>query len=377
MAEFDPLGFCMPGVKQLRPYEPGKPISELERELGLKDIVKLASNENPLGTSPKALAAMRAHLDETFLYPDGNAYALKRAIAEHHQADVAQVLVATGSDHILEMMARAFLGAGRSAVISRYGFAVYQIVSQAASAEVRVAEALTADHPTQPYGHDLVKMAVAVTADTRVVFIANPNNPTGTWLAKAELTAFLEKLPRDTLVLVDEAYHEFAKDLEPAYPDCTELLPRFPNLIVMRTFSKAYGLAGARVGYALAHPRLVELLNRVRLSFNPSSLGQVAATAALTDREHIQKTLELNRVEIRKLDAGLKALGLKTIPSVCNFVTVDTERPGREVFQALLKHGLIVRPLDNYGLPKHLRISVGLAAQNQRLLVSLKQVLKA
>lgn len=377
MVEFDPLGFCMPGVRHLRPYEPGKPISELERELGLKDIIKLASNENPLGTSPKALAAIRAHLDETSLYPDGNAFALKAAIAAHHKTGTPQVLVATGSDHILEMIARAFLGAGRSAVISRYGFAVYQIVSQAASAEVRFAEALGADHPTQPFGHDLAKMAALVTADTRVVFIANPNNPTGTWLGKPELTVFLEKMPAGCLVLVDEAYHEFAKDLEPAYPDCTELLPRFPNLIVMRTFSKAYGLAGARVGYALAHPKLVELLNRVRLAFNPGSVGQVAATAALGDREHIQRTLELNRVEIKKLDAGLKALGLKTIPSICNFVTADMGRPGREVFQALLKCGVIVRPLDNYGLPQHLRISVGLAEQNQRLLASLKQVLEA
>lgn len=366
----------MPGVRQLRPYEPGKPISELQRELGVTDVIKLASNENPLGTAPKALSAMRAALEETYLYPDGNAFALKRAIAEHHKTDVARVLVATGSDHILEMAARAFLGPGRSAVISRYGFAVYQIVSQAASAEVRVAEALPPDHASQPYGHDLAKMATAVTADTRLVFIANPNNPTGTWLGKNDLSAFLEKMPKDTLVLVDEAYHEFAKDLEPAYPDCTGFLPRFPNLIVMRTFSKAYGLAGARVGYALAHPKLVELLNRVRLAFNPGSLGQAGAAAALGDHEHIRKTLELNRAEIRRLDAGLKALGLKTIPSICNFVTVDMGRPGREVFNALLKHGIIARPLDAYGLPRHLRISVGLPEQNQRLLAALKQVLK-
>ena len=377
MAEFDPLGFCMPGVRQLRPYEPGKPISELQRELGIQDVIKLASNENPLGTSPKALAAMRAALDDTALYPDGNAFALKRALAAHHGTDVSHVLVATGSDHILEMTARAFLGPGRSAVISRYGFAVYQIVSQAASAEVRVAEALPPDHPSQPYGHDMERMAAAISADTRVVFIANPNNPTGTWLGLREIAAFLERVPTDCLVLIDEAYHEFARDLEPRYPDCTELLPRFPNLIVMRTFSKAFGLAGARVGYALAHPRLVELLNRVRLAFNPGSLGQAGAAAAIGDHAHIQKTLELNRVEIKKLDAGLKALGLKTIPSICNFVTVDMGRPGKQVFQALLKHGIIVRPLDAYGLPNHLRISVGLAEQNQRLLASLKQVLKA
>jgi histidinol-phosphate aminotransferase len=275
------------------------------------------------------------------------------------------------------MTARAFLGPGRSAVTSRYGFAVYQIVSQAASAEVRVAEPLSPDHPSQPYGHDLEKMAAAVGSDTRVVFIANPNNPTGTWLGLREIAAFLERVPADCLVLIDEAYHEFARDLEPRYPDCTELLPRFPNLIVMRTFSKAYGLAGARVGYALAHPKLTELLNRVRLAFNPGSLGQAGAAAALGDHEHIQRTLELNRVEIKKLDAGLKALGLKTIPSICNFVTADMGRPGREVFRALLKHGVIVRPLDAYGLPNHLRISVGLPEQNQRLLASLKQVLRS
>jgi histidinol-phosphate aminotransferase len=375
MAEFDPLQFCMPGVKALHPYEPGKPISELERELGITGIIKLASNENPLGTSPKALAAMRAVLDETALYPDGNAFALKRTLADHHKVELNSILVATGSDHILEMIARAFLGAGRSTVISRYGFAVYGIVSQAAGAEIRIAEALPADHPTQPYGHDLAKMAAAITADTRVVFIANPNNPTGTWVDKPALTAFLEKVPADCLVLLDEAYFEFASDFTQDYPDGSTLLSRFPNLIVMRTFSKIYGLAGARVGYALAHPKLTEVLNRVRLSFNPNSIGQAGATAALSDQEHLQKTLRLNHAELPKLDAGLKALGLKTIPSICNFVTVDMGKPGRPVFQALLKEGVIVRPLDAYGMPDHLRISVGLVEQNQRLLAALKKVL--
>ncbi|HEY4127933.1 MAG TPA: histidinol-phosphate transaminase [Gammaproteobacteria bacterium] len=375
MAEFDPLTFCMPGVKALHPYEPGKPISELERELGITGIIKLASNENPLGTSPKALVAMRAALDETALYPDGNAFALKRALANHHGTEPSHVLVATGSDHILEIVARAYLGAGRSAVISRYGFAVYTIVSQAAGAELRYTDALPLDHPTQPYGHDLAKMTAAITADTRVVFIANPNNPTGTWVGKPELTAFLEKVPADCLVLLDEAYFEFASDFTKDYPDSSTLLGRFPNLIVMRTFSKIYGLAGARVGYALATPKLVEVLNRVRLSFNPNSIGQVGAAAALGDTEHLKKTLELNRTELPKLDAGLTALGLKTIPSICNFVTADMGRPGRPVFQALLKEGVIVRPLDNYGLPNHLRMSVGLKDQNLRLLEALKKVL--
>jgi histidinol-phosphate aminotransferase len=375
MAEFDPLRFCMPGVRQLHPYEPGKPISELERELGITGIIKLASNENPLGTSPKALAAMRAALDETALYPDGNAFALKRTLAEHHKVEPNSILVATGSDHILEMIARAFLGAGRSTVISRYGFAVYGIVSQAAGAEIRIAEALAKDHAGQPYGHNLKQMAAEIRPDTRVVFIANPNNPTGTWVDKPALTAFLGKVPTDCLVLLDEAYFEFASDFTKDYPDGSTLLSRFPNLIVMRTFSKIYGLAGARVGYALAHPKLVEILNRVRLSFNPNSIGQAGATAALGDTEHLKKTLELNRIELPKLDAGLKVLGLKTIPSICNFVTVDMGKPGRPVFQALLKEGVIVRPLDAYGLPNHLRISVGLAEQNLRLLAALKKVL--
>ena len=375
MAEFDPLRFCMPGVRQLHPYEPGKPISELERELGITGIIKLASNENPLGTSPKALAAMRAALAETALYPDGNAFALKRTLAEHHKVEPNSILVATGSDHILEMIARAFLGAGRSTVISRYGFAVYGIVSQAAGAEIRIAEALAKDHASQPYGHDLKQMAAEIRPDTRVVFIANPNNPTGTWVDKPALATFLEKVPTDCLVLLDEAYFEFASDFTKDYPDGSTLLSRFPNLIVMRTFSKIYGLAGARVGYALAHPKLVELLNRVRLSFNPNSIGQVGATAALGDTEHLKKTLELNRIELPKLDTGLKALGLKTIPSICNFVTVDMGMPGRPVFQALLKEGVIVRPLDAYGLPNHLRISVGLVDQNLRLLSALKKAL--
>ncbi len=377
MAEFDPLALCVPGVRQLRPYEPGKPISELERELGITDIIKLASNENPLGTSPKALAAMRAALDETALYPDGNAFALKRALAAHHKTETSHITVATGSDHILELAARVFLGPGRSAVISRYAFAIYNIVSQAAGAEIITAEAHPADHATQPYGHDLARMAKAVRPDTRVVFIANPNNPTGTWADKAELGAFLRALPRDVVVVLDEAYTEFARDFTPDYPDGSTLLAEFPNLIVMRTFSKIYGLAGARVGYALANPKVTDLLNRVRLSFNPGSLGQAAAAAAIGDREHLERTLQLNRAELPKLDAGLKALGLKTIPSICNFVTADMGRPGREVFQALLKQGVIVRPLDNYGLPNHLRISVGLPEQNQRLLRALKQVLGA
>ena len=364
---------CCDGIRALRPYEAGKPISEIQREFGLSDVIKLASNENPLGPSPKALAAMRAELDGVALYPDGNAFALKRALAAKHGIAPDRITVGSGSDHLLELVARAFLGPGRSAVVSRYGFAIYALVTQGASAELKVAAALPPDHPTQPYGHDLEAMLALVDGSTRVVFIANPNNPTGTWLGRSELERFMARIPPTTLVLVDEAYVEYVA--EPAYPDCSAWLERFPNLIVTRTFSKAYGLAGVRVGYALASAEVTDLINRVRLAFNPNALGQVGAVAALDDAEHLQRTLVANRAGMQQLAAGFDALGLRRIPSVCNFHTVDVGRPGRTVFQALLRHGVIVRPVDSYGLDHHLRISVGLAAHNARLLAALAEVL--
>jgi len=366
------LEYAMPGIRGLRPYEPGKPISELERELGISDIVKLASNENPLGPSPKAMAAAESVLAESALYPDGNAFALKRALAAYHGVEQDQITVGSGSDHILELVARVFLGPGRSSVVSRYAFAIYNIVSQAASSELRVAEANPVDH-AMPYGHDLAAMRELVDESTRVVFIANPNNPTGTWVPRRELLAFLDGVSRNTVVLVDEAYFDFVH--EPEYPNAAELLPDYPNLVVMRTFSKAFGLAGLRVGYALASRKLTDLINRVRLSFNPNSLAQAAAAAALDDREHLEETVAMTARERARLDAGLRELGLSTIPSVCNFVTADVGRPGRDIFQALLREGVIVRPLDGYGMPTHLRISVGLPEQNDRLLSAMKKVL--
>ncbi|MCP1726930.1 histidinol-phosphate aminotransferase [Natronospira proteinivora] len=355
---------AVPGVRSLKPYEAGKPISELQRELGLDDIIKLASNENPMGPSPKAQAAMESALRDLALYPDGNGFDLKRALCEKHGVKAEQITLGTGSDHILELIARVFLGEGRSAVFSRYGFAIYAIVSQAAGAELRVAEALPEDHPEMPYGHDLEAMAKQIDDSTRVVFIANPNNPTGTWIKRADMEAFLKKVPEDVLVVLDEAYFEYVEEAE--YPDGQTLLSQYPNLLVMRTFSKAYGLAGIRVGYALASEQITDLLNRVRLAFHPNTLGQVAATAALGDKDHIRKSIEMNREERAKMEAGLKERGYATIPSVCNFVTVDTREPGREVFQKLLEQGVIVRPLDGYGLPNHVRVSVGLPGENQR-----------
>lgn len=371
-AEIRFIDLCVDGVRGLRPYEPGKPISELEREYGVTDIVKLASNENPLGPSPKAIEAISATLPDLSLYPDGNGFALKRALADKHSVDMKQITLGSGSDHILELLARAFLGGKRSVVMSRYGFAIYGIVSQAAGAELRVAEPHAPDH-SMPYGHDLKAMAALCDETTRVVFIANPNNPTGTWLGQAELEEFLQRVRTDTLVVMDEAYHEYVS--EPDYPDTLALMSKHRNLVVMRTFSKAFGLAGARVGYALADREVTDIINRVRLSFNPNSLGQAAAVAALADEAHIRRTVQLNREGLEQLQTGFEKLGLDFIPSVCNFVTVDVARPGREVFEALLREGVIVRPLDGYGLAQHLRISVGLREQNERLLAALAKVL--
>lgn len=361
------------GVRSLQPYEPGKPISELKRELGLDDIIKLASNENPMGPSPRVAEAIQGAVGDLALYPDGNGFDLKRALSERHGIDPDRITLGTGSDHILEMIARVFLGEGRSAVFSQYGFAIYAIVSQAAGAELRPADALGPDHPEMPYGHDLEAMAERIDASTRVVFIANPNNPTGTWVDEKSLRSFLERVPPETLVLLDEAYYEYVE--EEAYPNGAALLEEYPNLVVMRTFSKAYGLAGIRVGYALASREITDLLNRVRLAFHPNSLAQVAAVAALEDGDHVRRSLEVNRSERDAMKTGLRERGFSTIPSVCNFVTFDAGRPAREVFQALLEQGVIVRPLDGYGLDRHLRVTVGLPEQNQRFFAALDQVM--
>ncbi len=375
-SDFDPTQWCVPGVRQLKPYEPGKPISELQRELGIDDIIKLASNENPLGPSPRAVEAMHAALDDVALYPDGNAFALKDALSKFHAIDAMRITVGNGSDHLLELIARAFLGPGRSVVFARYAFAIYAIVSQAAGAELRVAEACSPRDSGQPYGHDVDTLLAAIDGSTRVVFVANPNNPTGTYLNQAELERLLDGVPANTVVVIDEAYYDYAAPYIEDYPDTRALLERYPNLVLLRTFSKAYGLAGVRVGYALSTPAMTDCINRVRLAFNPNSLGQIAAVAALADREHVKRTTELNHEELQKLDAGVRALGLDVIPSVCNFITADVGRPAREAFQALLREGVIVRPLDGYGLATHLRLSVGLPEHNQRLLEALRRVLE-
>ncbi len=360
------IGITAPGIANLNPYVPGKPISELERELGIRDSVKLASNENPLGCSELAKAAMGRELKDAARYPDGGGFELRRALAAKHGVDPRCVTLGNGSNDVLDMIARVFLHPGAESLFSQHAFAVYPISSQAVGATLRVA-------PARNYGHDLDAMLALVGDDTRVVWVANPNNPTGTWLGAAALEAFVAELPPTTIVVVDEAYVEYVDEAD--YPDATGWLERYPNLVVTRTFSKAYGLASLRVGYGLSHPDVADLLNRVRQPFNVNSMALAAAAAALEDQAFIEASIAVNRAGMAQLNGGFRALGLDFIPSVGNFVTVDVGRPVGEVDKALLREGCIARPVANYGLPTHLRVTVGLEEENARLLAALGKVL--
>ena len=358
-------------VRGIAPYVPGKPLQELEREYGVVDSIKLASNENPLGPGPKALTAIERAIRELGLYPDGNGFALKEAVAKHMNCATEQITLGNGSNDLLQMAAEAFLTSDTEAVYSQYAFAIYGIVVQATGATARISPAFAEGHP-MALGHDLDAMRKLVNERTRLVFVANPNNPTGTWVQKEPLKRFIAGLPSTTVVLVDEAYAEYVDD--PQYPNARAWLDEFPNLIVTRTFSKAYGLAGLRVGYGLAHPSVADMLNRVRQPFNVNSLALAAAEAALTDKEHLAHSVELNRAGMRQLIEGFDRLRLKHYPSIGNFLLVDCGRPGVPVYDALLRLGVIVRPIAGYGLPNHLRISIGTRDQNERLLAALARI---
>jgi len=356
-------------IRAIAPYKPGKPISELAREMGFAagDIIKLASNESPLGISPLARAAVERAVAELSLYPDGNGHSLKTALSRRLGVGLDQIVLGNGSNDVLELTARLFLGPNTSAVYAQHAFAVYPLATQACGA-------VGIEVPARAYGHDLEAMADAIRDDTRLVFIANPNNPTGTLLKAEELHAFLGRVPANVAVVLDEAYSEYL-DPEQRAPSL-EWLNEFPNLILTRTFSKAYGLAGLRVGYALARPEVAELLNRLRQPFNVNSLALAAAEAALDDEDFLAASKRLNDAGLAQLSEGFRRLGLAYIPSWGNFVCVRVGDASR-VYQELLRRGIIVRPVDNYGLPKHLRVSVGTKAQNARLLAALAEVVQA
>ncbi|MCY1291779.1 Histidinol-phosphate aminotransferase [compost metagenome] len=364
----DFLALAQPGVQKLSPYVPGKPVDELARELNLDPagIVKLASNENPLGPSPKALAAIRAELDELTRYPDGNGFELKRKLAERCGVQASQVTLGNGSNDILDLVARAYLAPGLNAVFSEHAFAVYPIATQAVGAQGKVV-------PARDYGHDLEAMLAAIDEQTRVVFVANPNNPTGTWFGPQALEGFLARVPERVLVVLDEAYIEYAEGDE--LPDGLDYLAQYPNLLVSRTFSKAYGLAGLRVGYALSSAQVADVLNRVRAPFNVNSLALAAACAALDDAEYLAESRRVNDAGMAQLEEGLRELGLRWIPSKGNFIAVDFARDAAPINQALLQAGVIVRPVAGYGMPTFLRVSIGTQAENARFLAVLGQVL--
>jgi histidinol-phosphate aminotransferase len=355
-------------IRSLSPYQPGKPVSELSRETGIPeaDIVKLASNENPIGMSPKASAAAIAALeDDGARYPDGNAFALKAALAKKYGVDAAQLVIGNGSSDVLEIATQAFLTPGNAAVFSQYSFAVYPLATIARGARcVQV--------PAKRYGHDLDAMAAAIDDDVRIVFIANPNNPTGTFLPGGEIEAFLARVPPDVLVVLDEAYTEFLPP-EKRY-DAIAWIGRFPNLLVSRTLCKAYGLAGLRLGYGVAHAEVADLMNRVRQPFNASVIAQAAAAAALEDEDFVRQTVGNNRQGMAQLVAAFTELGLEWIPSSGNFVAVKVG-DGEKVNRALLAQGVIVRPVSSYGLPEWLRVSIGLPAENTRFIAALRRAL--
>src|SRR6056297_1510613 len=366
------LDLAVPGIRGLEPYQPGKPVAELEREYGITNIIKLASNENPLGPPPAALEAVSAAVGDLSRYPDANGFELARKLAARHGVPSECITLGNGSNDLLVLLAECFLSPGLEAVYSRHAFAVYPLAVQATGAVHRVAEPLPADD-AQALGHDLDAMAALVGPQTRLVFVANPNNPTGTWLEADALEAFIAGLPDHVIVVVDEAYFDYVQ--VPAYPDATQWLARFPNLVVTRTFSKAFGLAGLRLGYALSAPGVADLLNRIRQPFNTNSLAQVAALAALDDEAHLARSVAMNASELVRVTESCERLGLAVTPSAGNFVLVDTGAEARPIFEALLREGVIVRPVANYGLPGHLRISIGTPAENDRLATALQKVL--
>jgi histidinol-phosphate aminotransferase len=372
VAETDYEELAVPGVRTLRPYVPGKPLAALQREYGIRDAVRLASNENPLGPAPGALAAARQALAGLSRYPEGSGWQLVAALAQRHALEPASIILGNGSNDVLDMVARVFLGPGTSAVFSAHAFAVYPMVVQAVGAAARVAPAHDGSRGPA-LGHDLEALYARITADTRVVFIANPNNPTGTWAGARALRDFVTSLPPRVMVVVDEAYFEYVQETD--YPDTSRWLAGCPRLIVTRTFSKAYGLAALRVGYALAAPGVAELLNRVRHPFNVNCVAQAAALAALDDTAHLQETVRVNRAGMQQLEDGLRALGLSFTPSAGNFILFDTGRPAARVYEQLLCQGVIVRPVANYGLPDHLRVSIGTPDENSGFLEALQRAL--
>lgn len=352
-----------PDIQSLSPYVPGKPIDELQRELGLSRVIKLASNENPLGPSPKAVAALEGAAGQLHRYPDGGAYQLRQAIADHWKVTREQVILGNGSDEILGLLARTFLAPGDEAVMADHTFVIYKM-------EVTAAHGKPVIVPLANWTHDLESMVRAVTPRTRLLFLCNPNNPTGTIVPSEAVTRLMAVVPEDVIVVFDEAYYEYVRD--PRFPDTLAYVKAGRNAIVLRTFSKIYGLAGLRIGYGISTPAINDLLNRVRPPFNANSLAQRVALAALDDDEHVTKSRAVNAAGMEQMGQGLRTLGFTPIPSEANFLYFDVKRDGRRVFESLLREGIIVRHIEG----TMLRVTIGQAEENAVFLHALKAVLK-
>jgi histidinol-phosphate aminotransferase len=361
----DVTSLLPPWIRELTPYPPGKPIDELEREYGISNSIKLASNENPLGPSPRAIEALRRSLSEVHRYPDGGTFYLRRRLAEKFGMRPEQFIVGNGSNEIIELIVRAFVRPGNEVIMADQAFVIYRMVVQAAAATPRVV-------PLKDFTHDLEAIAGAVNRKTRVIFLANPNNPTGTIYTRHEWEEFLTALPQRVLVVADDAYAEYVEDAE--YPDSLTYQREGRLLITLRTFSKIYGLAGLRVGYGVTRADIVEALDRVRQPFNVNALAQVAARAALDDDAHVERTREMNREGMTFLRAGCDRLGLSVVPSRANFLLIDVEH-GADVYEALLRHGVIVRPMGAYRFPRHIRVSVGTMDENRRFIGALEHAI--
>ena len=353
-----------PQIANLPTYKPGKALEEVARELNLplESLVKLASNENPLGPSPKSIAAAKKALEQIHLYPDGNAFHLRNVLAEKLNIDPEQLIFGNGSNEIIEFLAHALLKPGTNIVVSQFCFAIYPIVARLAGADCVTV-------PAKNYGHNLPKMAAAITPETRIVFAANPNNPTGTLAPKPQLLELIENTPEDVLIVIDEAYYEYLNEPTNLLP----LLKENPNLLIMRTFSKIYGLAGLRVGYGIGHPPFVAALEKIRQPFNLNSVAQAAAIAAIEDAEHLIATRSNNSEGLNFLENNLKKLGIKTVPSFANFILAEVGN-GIEMFEKLQKHGIITRPMDGYKLPEWIRISVGSTEENKRCIEMIEEL---
>ncbi|MGQ9817062.1 MAG: histidinol-phosphate transaminase [bacterium] len=354
-------------IERIKPYQPGKPIEEVIRELNLKgEVIKLASNENPLGTSPLAIKAMRRALKESWLYPDDNCFYLKDVLAKKFNVSSDEIIVGNGSVEILPLVTLTYLNREDSAVISEGSFIWYKIA-------VHIAGAQLIETPMKNYTHDLKAMADAVQKNTKLIFIANPNNPTGTIVTRKEVEEFFAKIPENVLVVMDEAYREYIDD--PEFPDSFKIFKERENILILRTFSKIYGLAGARLGYGIARREIITNLMKLRISFNVNRISQIAGIAALDDHDFIKKTIAINNGGKQFLYDAYKKLGLFYIPTHGNFIFVDFQKDSRIIFEALQKHGIITRTVKEYGFPNALRITIGTERQNRRLIRVLKKIL--